>query len=99
MGLELRHRLDRQASRAQQLQIVEVEMVQRVAQRMKNAVDKTKIRPAGSLGVWHEEDVGRGQLELRRLRKVVMNQHLMRSQAAGKLVDNVSPVDRRHHDK
>src|SRR5690606_14631783 len=76
--LELAQGLDRQAGRAQELKIGEVEVLERMPQAMEDALAETPVRPSGSLGIGHEGCIGRIDREPRCLGEVMMDQDAVR---------------------
>lgn len=75
MGLECTHGLDRQTGRAQDLQVVEFEVLVRVAQGVEDAFRKAPDRPAGALGFRNEPDIGFVHGKFRGLAEVVVDHH------------------------
>ena len=93
------HRLDRQAGRAQDLEIVELQVLIGIAHGMEDAFREAPDGPASPLRLGHEAHVGLVHREIGRLAEVVVHHHRVGGKRARQLGHRLGTVDGRHHDK
>ena len=99
VGLQGADRLDGQAGRAQDLQVVELEVLVCVADGVEDPFREAPDGPAGSFRAGHEAHVRLIHVEVGRLAEIMMHHDSVRRQGAGQLSHRFRAVDGRHHNK
>jgi hypothetical protein len=96
MRFQCAHRLDRQASRAEQLQVVELERRHGELQGVEDPLGEAPDAPAGAFGFRHEDDVRLVDRELGHLREIMVDQHRVWRQRPRQVRNRVGGVDGGH---